>query len=52
MNNNNNNNGSRGMGEVAPLFGVDCTGPHQPRCGIVQFEAQAIHFFAHKTVRA
>jgi hypothetical protein len=40
------------MGEVAPLYGVDCTGPHQPRSAIVQLEAQAIHFFAHKTVRA
>jgi hypothetical protein len=25
-NNNNNNNGPRGMGEVAPLYGVDSTG--------------------------
>jgi hypothetical protein len=38
-NNNNNNNGSRGMGEVAPLYGVDCTGPHKHRCAIVQLEA-------------
>jgi len=40
------------MGEVAPLYGVDCTGPHKPRCATVQLEVQAIHFFAHKTIRA
>ena len=27
-----------------------CTGPHQPRCAIVQLETQAIHFSAHRTV--
>jgi hypothetical protein len=28
------------MGKVASLYGVDYTGPHQPRCSIVQLEAQ------------
>ena len=39
------------MGEVAPLYGVDSalvlTNPGVQQCN----EAQAIHFFAHKTVR-
>jgi hypothetical protein len=29
-----------------------CTGPHQHRCAVVQLEAQAIYFSAHKTARA
>jgi len=54
LNNNNNNKGSRGMGEVAPLYGVDpaliLTNPGVR--AIMQPEAQAIHFLAHKTVHA
>jgi len=29
-----------------------CNGPHQPRCAVVQLEAQTTHFPAHKTIRA
>ena len=41
------------MGEVAPLYGVDSALVlTNPGVQIVQLEAQAIHLFAHKTVRA
>jgi len=40
------------MGEVEPLCGVYSAMFLTNKCAAVQLEAQATHFFAHKTVRA
>ena len=34
------------------ISGWPFIGPHQPRCAVLQLDAQAIHFSAHKTVHA
>jgi hypothetical protein len=40
------------MGEVAPLWELILHWSSKTSCATVPLEAQAIHFFAHKTVRA